>query len=191
MDDLLLNKQIGLKIKSFIAAGKHNRFLQFLVKYFDMALRLFTFVKATCSRNWLLHLHSFEDLIPDWASMDRNKYCLWSAIYIADMPYLEQNYPVTWKYFMEGNFCCQKSNIPFTDIGRDHCGEQEHKILKGRGGVSGQSSNTNSTNRYFMIALVLSQIYSEMLKAGGESTISSKHHHKLNTAFTFTNKISG
>ena len=123
--------------------------------------------------------------------MDHNKYRLWSAIYIADMRYLKQNDPVTWKYFMEGNFYCQKSNIPFTAIGRDHCGEQENKVLKGRGGVSGQSSNTNSTNRYFMIALVLSQIYSEMLKAGGESTISSKHHHKLNTAFTFTNKISG
>ena len=97
---------------------------------------------------------------------------------------LESTNIETWKYFSEGNFCCQKNDIPYTAIGRDHCGEQENKVLKGRGGVSGQSSNSNSTLRYFMTAPVLSQLYREMMKAGGHSDGNPKSHHQLGDAYT-------
>ena len=86
--------------------------------------------------------------------------------------------------FYGRSFCCQKNDIPFTAIGRDHCGEQENKVLKGRGGVPGQSSNSNRTNRYFMTSPILSQMYSEMLKAGGASDPNSKSHHQLGNAYT-------
>ena len=85
---------------------------------------------------------------------------------------------------MEGNFCCQKNAIPFTAIGRDHCGEQENKVLKGRGGVSGQLTNPNNTNRYFMTAPVLAQIYADMEKQGGTSDSTQKLHHQLGKAYT-------
>ena len=100
------------------------------------------------------------------------------------MRHLQSNDEDTWNYFMEGNFCCQNNEIPFTAIGRDHCVEQENKVLKGRGGVSGQSSNSNSTNRYFMTAPILSQIYSDMQKQGGGSDASRKLHHQLGKAHT-------
>ena len=32
-----------------------------------------------------------------------------------------------WQAFSDGDFSCQKSEIPGTAIGRDHCGEQENK----------------------------------------------------------------
>ena len=32
-----------------------------------------------------------------------------------------------WQAFKNGDFSCQKSTIPGTSIGRDHCGEQENK----------------------------------------------------------------
>ena len=66
---------------------------------------------------------------------------------------------------------------------RDHCREQENKILKGQGGVSCQLSNSNTTNSYFMTALILSQIYSEMLRDGRESNSNSKSHHQLVNAY--------
>ena len=65
--------------------------------------------------------------------------------------------------------CCQMNDIPYTNIGQDHFGKQESKKLEGRGEISGQSSNSNSTNRYFMTAPILSQIYSGMLRTGRES----------------------
>ena len=85
----------------------------------------------------------------------------------------------------------KKNEIPFTAIGRDHCVEQENKVLKGRGGVSGQSSNSNSTNRYFMTAPILSQIYSDMQKQGGGSDVSRKFHHQLGKAYIHSVKING
>ena len=175
---------LELKIKEFIDFHKHNYLLQFLVKYCDMVTRLLTFIEATRSRNWQLHLDALEDMLPDFASMDRINYRRLTAVYIADMKHLQTNDVETWNYFAEGNFCCQKNNIPYTAIGRDHCGEQQNKVLKGRGGVSGQSSNSNSTIRYFMTAPVLSQIYSEMVNAGGYDNGNSKQHHQLNNSYT-------
>ena len=130
--DLKLEENIG----EFVRSNRQNRLLQFLVKYVQMVTRLFTFIEATRSRNWKLHLDSLEDMIADFASMNRINYRRYAATYIADMRHLEFDDKETWKYFMEGNFCCQKNEIPFTAIGRDHCGEQQNKILKGRGGVS-------------------------------------------------------
>ena len=172
------------KIQYFITNNKGNRLLQYLNEYSKRVTRIFTFIEATRSRNFLLHLDSNEDLVPDFASMNRINYRRYSAIYIADMRQLQISDKETWKYFMEGNFCCQKNNIPFTAIGRDHCGEQENKVLKGRGGVSGQSSNSNSTNRYFMTTPILAQIYSDMKKEGGMSESDKKIHHQLGKAYT-------
>ena len=147
------------KITEFVQQNKNNRLLQYLFRYSQMVTRLFTFIEATRSRNWELHLDSLEDMIADFASMDRINYRRYAALYIADMRHLKENDKETWNYFRKGNFCCQTNSIPFTAIGRDHCGEQENKILKGRGGVSGQSSNSNRRNRYFMTAPILAQIY--------------------------------
>ena len=79
------------KIKAFVTYHKHNPLLQFLVKYCDMLTRLFTFIEATRTRNWLLHLDALEDMIPDFASMNRIKYRRLSAAYIADMRNLQNN----------------------------------------------------------------------------------------------------
>ena len=157
------------KIHHFITMNKGNSLLQYLNEYSKRVTRLFTFIEVTRSRNFILHLDSHEDLVADFASMNRIKYRVYSAIYLADMRQLQVCDKETWNYFMDGNFCCQKNDVPFTAIGRDHCGEQENKVLKGRGGVSGQSSNSNSTNRYFMTAPILAQIYADMKKEGGFS----------------------
>ena len=180
MDALDLEK----KIKEFIDYHKHNCLLQFLIKYCNMVTRLFTFIEATRSRNWQLHLDALEDMLADFASMDRINYRRLAAVYVADMKHLQTSDLETWNYFAEGNFCCQKNKIPYTAIGRDHCGQQENQVLKGRGGVSGQSINSNSTMRYFMTAPVLSQIYSKMMNAGGNADENSNRHHQLNNAYT-------
>ena len=60
------------------------------------------------------------------------------------------------------------------------------KVLSlSRGGVSGQSSNSNSTNRYFMTAPILAQIYAEMKmkKEDGLSETGRRNHHQLTKAY--------
>ena len=44
--------------------------------------------------------------------------------------------------------------------------------------------NSNSTNRYFMTAPVLAQIYSDMEKQGGASNMNRKIHYQLGKAHT-------
>ena len=170
------------KVREFIKFYQNKCLLQFLLKYCEMVIRLFTFIEATRSRNWQSNLDALEDTIPDFASIDQINYCGLSAVYIADIKHLITSDMATWKYFKDGNYCCLKKKIPFTAIGRVHCGMQENKVLKGRGGLSGHSSN--STNRYFLTAPVLSQIYTEMMNNGGHGSHNSKLHHQLNEAYT-------
>ena len=55
--------------------------------------------------------------------MDRINYRQFSFVYIAYMRPLGNHDRATWDYFMEGNFCCQKNDIPYTAVGREHYGE--------------------------------------------------------------------
>ena len=162
------------KINEFVKLNRNNRMLQFLVRHSQMVTRLFTFIEATRSRNCKLHLDAVEDIIAEFASMDKINYRRYSATYFADMRHLEESDKETWSFFMDGNFCCLKNEFLFTAIGRVHCGEQENKVLKRRGGVAGQSSNSKSTNRYLLTAPVLAQTYSDMKKEGGGSEANRK-----------------
>ena len=75
----MIDIKLDEKIREFVQHNKNNRLLQFLVKYSQMVTRLFTFIEATRSRNWLLHLDAPEDMIADFASMDRINYRRYSA----------------------------------------------------------------------------------------------------------------
>ena len=78
---------------------------------------------------------------------------------------------------MDGDFSVQKSEITASAIGRDHAGEQQNKLIKNRGGITGITCNENSRTRNFLIAPVLSAIAEEMQQLGGVVQPSSKKHH--------------
>ena len=79
LKNYMIDIKLDEKIREFVQHNKNNRLLQFLVKYSQMVTRLFTFIEATRSRNWLLHLDAPEDMIADFASMDRINYRRYSA----------------------------------------------------------------------------------------------------------------
>ena len=66
--------------------------------------------------------------------MDIIKYRRWSAVYFADMHYLESSEDEkdqkVWQSLSNGDFSCQKSDILGTAINPDHTGEQESKKIK-------------------------------------------------------------
>ena len=88
------------------------------------------------------------------------------AVYIADMRHLEQDDPAVWSAFLEGDFCCQKTDIPGTAIGRDHAGEQENKKIKNRGGISGLTWQEHSRTWHFLVSPVICAISEQMLNIG-------------------------
>ena len=155
--------------------------------FVPLVKRLFTFIEAVRSRNWELYLSSFEALIKDFTSFDRIKYRRWSAVYLADMYHLRDSEDMedqkVWQAFSD--FSCQKSEIPGTAIGRDHCGEQENKKIKNRGGIKGITMNQNSRTRHFLAAPVLASITDQMFDLGGRivKTSSKRKHHQLNDSY--------
>ena len=127
VDEMKLKEKIQMTIEK----RKDNKTFQFLMGFVCLVKRLFTFIEATRSRDWNLYLSSFEAMIKDFSSLDCIKYRRWSAVYLADMYHLRESDNVedqkVWKAFENGDFSCQKTNIPGTAIGRDHC---ENKRIK-------------------------------------------------------------
>ena len=119
-------------------------------------------------------------MIKDFTSFDRIKYRRWSAVYLTDMFSLKDSNDLedqkVWQAFSNGDFSCQRSVIPGTAIGRDHCGEQKNRKIKNRGGI-------NSRTRHFLAAPVLASITDQMFDLGGHITRSSTKHHQLNNAY--------
>ena len=81
-----------------------------------------------------------------------------NTLYINDMYDLQHRPPDVWAVFVRGDFSCQKSSIPGTAIGRDHADEQENKIIKNCGGITGITRNENSRTRHFLAATILPSI---------------------------------
>ena len=89
-----------------------------------MVERLLTFIYATRSRDWKLHLLAGEMLTKDFCSRDRTKYRRLWPVCIQNMKALEYSDPELWEVFINGEFCVKKTDIPFTSLGMDHAGEQ-------------------------------------------------------------------
>ena len=60
--------------------------------------------------------------------------------------------PDIWRFFEEGKFSVNKSNIPFFAIGPDHGIEQENRALKVSGGIKGIANSEDVPNEYFVTA---------------------------------------
>ena len=71
---------------------------------------------------------------------------------------LKDENPVTWKFFEDGNFTVNKSDVPFSAIGVDHGIEHENRAMKVNGGIIGIA---NKGNDIFMIAPEMSLLLDE------------------------------
>ena len=134
--------------------------------------RLLNFIQASRSRNWLLHIKSAKEIMLDFFSMNRMKHRrMWPG-------------PDVWAVFMRVDFSYQKFNIPGTAIGRDHAGEQENKIIKNRGDITGILRNKNSRTRHSLAAPTLSSILKEMMEIGRTNISKAfSRHHQLSPSY--------
>ena len=155
-----------------------------MMVYTRMVKRLLTFIEASRSREWLLHLSAAEDLMQDCTSMNRIKYRRMFTAYIADMKYLQSSDPDIWKHFLSGEFTIQKSRIPFTAIGSDQAGEQVNRELKTSGGITGITRNENSRTRQILIAPILADISHRMINQVSASSSTYLRHHQFTKVYT-------
>ena len=88
---------------------------------------------------------------------DHLNYARLTPLYLVTMIDFKENKVEIWKY-LKNIFSIAKSNIPFTAIGSDHAMEQENKILKVRGGVTGLTQNQAALNRFCLASPVLASL---------------------------------
>ena len=176
-------KDLTSSMKVFIDSKTKDKMFSFLLTYSAMVKRLLLFIEASRIRNWEQHLFSAESLIPDLASMNRMKYRRMLPVYISEMYFLKDNDTISWNA-LKHDFSCQKTSIPGTAIGRDHCGEQENRRLKTRGGIRGITKNDNRRTTQFLVAPVLSYFFDEMAIKGGINQATIITHHQLNNPYT-------
>ena len=119
--------ELDAKLQFVLEKKKSNKLLQFLIGLVHMIDRLFSFIEASRTRDWLKYLSAAEALIQDFCSMNRIKYRRMWTVYIADMRSLQTSSPEVWEAFMDGDFSIQKSEISATAIGWDYAGENKIK----------------------------------------------------------------
>lgn len=153
---------------------------KFLINYMNQVEVLLTFIAATRTCNWRLHLAKMEELLPYFHAHDHYNYGRWGPLYVADMLELQRTDPETWKFLDDGNFAITKHSVPFTAIDPDHCIEQEHRKMKIKGGFIGITGNEHALDKYFIIAPTLCKLVEEFKDyAGIQPRMNSSIHHEV------------
>ena len=164
------------KLQIFFKSLDHQD--RFLRNYMDMFESLLLFVRSSRQGLWELHLSSLDGLIKYFFAHDHLNYARMTPLYRATMLELKSNDLETWQYLKE-NFAIAKSEIPFTAIGSDHAMEQENKVLKVSGGVTGLTQNESALNRFCLASPVLASLYEDFCKRQNIKTEYRKCHYQL------------
>ena len=172
MKSLLQQTELIQEMKKFEKRRKNNVQFQLIYWYMKMVERLLPFRYVTRSDDWLLHLKSTEEIIPDIISMDRIKYRRMSPVYLADM----KREPSIWESFIQGKFTVKKNSIPLRSLGADHAGEQQNKLLKIQGDIIVVTKNEKARLRHFLFAPVLAKISHELENHVHITSTATKHH---------------
>ena len=77
---------------------------------------------------------------------------------------------------MNGRFVVQKSKKKFSCIGVDHAHEQNNKVVKGDGGVTGILDQPNALMKWMIAGAEMSLMVTEYEPLLPDKNDSSKHH---------------
>ena len=147
--------------------------------YMDSALTLLLFILATREGLWNLHLAALEKLCALFFSRDRLKYAQMVPSYIAQMHSLRESDPEIWHEFSQGNFCVNKSDVPFCSIGVDHAIEHINRMMKVKGGLSGITQKPATLTQFFLVAPELTHLVEEIDYLGSLKAPKRTKHHEL------------
>ena len=158
--------------------GQLDNQAKMLNNFMKLYEALLLFVRSSRQKSWKLHLQSLDALVKFFFAHDQLNYARLTPFYLADMANLEENDAESWEYLSE-NFSISKSLIPFTSIGGDHAMEQENKVLKVTGGVTGLTQMPSALTRFCMIAPVMSSLSSKFEELNSLKSSTRKEHYQL------------
>ena len=150
----------------------------YLRNFIFMYETLLQFVRTFREEHWELYLSSLDAMIPYFFAHDQLNYARLSPLYLATMMQLKKSDSQSWHY-LKKHFCVNKSGNPFCFIGSDHALEQENKIMKVTGGVTGLTQKPTSLNRFCLIALFLNALSKAFCDRNNIGLLQRKQHYQL------------
>ena len=146
---------------------KTNATFVFWKQYMDMVQILLCFILAEREGNWLLHISTFQEMLPFMVIYDHVNYTRYGIIYLADMLALPDTAPYVYKEFMEGNFVVKETEALFNQLSPDMALEHINKLCKISGGIVGITRSNAALNRWMLTCCDLSRLAEDIkIKAG-------------------------
>lgn len=72
---------------------KRSKMFEFWSSYIDMVQLLLTFIRATRTTNWMLHLSAVRAMLPWYFAYDRINYARYMSAYWLEMICLDETHP--------------------------------------------------------------------------------------------------
>lgn len=120
----------------------------FWLQYLQLVEILLSFIRANCDGDWLLHLASFEAMLPWLTIYDHLNYAWWGPVYLADMKGLPKTAPDVYEEFLAGNFVVKRHSGTFNQILVDQATEWVNKVCKLSNGIIGITKNDTARERF-------------------------------------------
>lgn len=126
----------------------------FWLEFVTMVQLLLCFVRSSRTRNWSMHLHCLQNMLPWLAAYDCTNYSRYLPLYVMDMLRLPQTHPDVHAELQAGGFAVQRSSErPFTSIPHDQNIEVTiNKDTTVSRGLIGKTLRHDTTNKWVWTA---------------------------------------
>lgn len=109
------------KIAMFDAAQEKKPMFIVFRQYMRKVMKMFAFIKAVRTGDWMLHLTALETFTKYFFVHDCLNYARMIPLYLAEMATLETSDPEVYSQFLQGNWVVNKNaNVPFCTLQADH-----------------------------------------------------------------------
>lgn len=165
--ELLDCPQYVEKANEFHNMLKKNPNHAFWLQYLQLVEILLSFIRANRDGDWLLHLASFEAMLPWITIYDHLNYARWGPVYLADMKWLPKTAPDVYEEFLAGNFVVKRHSGRFNQVPVDQATEWVNKVCKLSNGIIGITKNDTARDRFCTTWSERSQISEDKMQLFG------------------------
>jgi hypothetical protein len=110
-------------------------------------------------------------MLPWFFAYDRVNYSRYLSLYWCEMMALPESHPAVHEAFVAGEFCVQRSHVPFSQIPVDQTIEQTvNRHTKTNGGIIGFSKNSKAVHRWMLNAYLRVEIAARCREMAGFET---------------------
>ena len=166
LSELLASPDYVEKAKEFHSMLKKNPNNAFWLQYLELVEILF-FIRANRDGDWLLHLDSFEAMLPWLTIYDHLNYARWGPVYLAEMKGLPKTALDVYEEFLAGNFVVKRHSGRFNQVPVDQATEWMNKVCKLSNGIIGITQNDTARDRFCTTWSERSQISEDTLQLFG------------------------